>query len=105
MSKPDTTITEQIETLEREIEERRQELSGLRQSAPRLVVDDYELASAGGASVRLSELFGGHRDLIVIHNMGSACSYCTLWADGFNGIYEHARQRAGFVVVAVAFAT
>src|SRR5262249_204452 len=36
--------------------------------------------------------------LFVIHNMGAGCAYCTLWADGFNGVYEHLRNRAGFVV-------
>jgi predicted dithiol-disulfide oxidoreductase (DUF899 family) len=34
----------------------------------------------------------------VIHNMGSSCAYCTLWADGFNGIYDHIASRATFVV-------
>ena len=33
-------------------------------------VQDYELANNAGA-VRLSELFGDHEDLILIHNMGS----------------------------------
>jgi predicted dithiol-disulfide oxidoreductase (DUF899 family) len=60
-------------------------------------VKDYEFASTDG-SVRLSELFGDHEDLIVIHNMGVACSYCTLWADGYNGIHQHVVSRAGFVV-------
>jgi predicted dithiol-disulfide oxidoreductase (DUF899 family) len=60
-------------------------------------VKDYEFATFDG-SVRLSELFGDHEDLIVIHNMGAACSYCTLWADGYNGIHQHVVSRAGFVV-------
>jgi predicted dithiol-disulfide oxidoreductase (DUF899 family) len=60
-------------------------------------VKDYEFANTDG-SVRLSELFGDHEDLIVIHNMGVACSYCTLWADGYNGIHQHVVSRAGFVV-------
>ncbi|RUL66370.1 DUF899 domain-containing protein [Dyella dinghuensis] len=60
-------------------------------------VKDYEFAIASG-TVRLSELFGDHEDLIVIHNMGVACSYCTLWADGYNGIHQHVVSRAGFVV-------
>lgn len=60
-------------------------------------VKDYEFANAEG-SVRLSELFGDHEDLIVVHNMGVACSYCTLWADGYNGIHPHVVTRAGFVV-------
>ena len=39
------------------------------------------------------------RDLIVIHNMGASCPYCTLWADGFNGIYDHLADRAAFVAL------
>ncbi len=60
-------------------------------------VRDYEFTGIDGPR-RLSELFGDHEDLIVIHNMGVSCSYCTLWADGYNGIHEHVITRAGFVV-------
>ena len=38
-------------------------------------VKDYEFTTLDGPR-RLSELFGGHEDLIVVHNMGVACSYC-----------------------------
>lgn len=60
-------------------------------------VEDYALATSEG-TVRLSELFGAKHDLIAIHNMGASCRYCTLWADGFNGIYAHLADRAAFVV-------
>lgn len=60
-------------------------------------VQDYEFTNTEG-SVHLSELFGDHEDLIVVHNMGVACSYCTLWADGYNGVHQHVVSRAGFVV-------
>ena len=60
-------------------------------------VKDYELASPEGP-VRLSQLFDGHEDLILIHNMGVSCSYCTLWADGYNGLHPHVVTRAGFAV-------
>jgi predicted dithiol-disulfide oxidoreductase (DUF899 family) len=60
-------------------------------------VDDYEFATIDGP-VRLSELFGDRDDLILIHNMGSSCSYCTLWADGYNGIHRHVVARAAFAV-------
>jgi predicted dithiol-disulfide oxidoreductase (DUF899 family) len=60
-------------------------------------VRDYVFTNSDG-SVRLSDLFGEKPDLIVIHNMGSSCPYCTLWADGFNGIYDHIANRAAFVV-------
>jgi len=60
-------------------------------------VEDYTLSTARGPK-RLSQLFGSKRDLFVIHNMGSSCPYCTLWADGYNGLYPHLRTRAAFVV-------
>jgi predicted dithiol-disulfide oxidoreductase (DUF899 family) len=60
-------------------------------------VKDYEFTTVEGP-VRLSELFGDHEDLILIHNMGSSCSYCTLWADGYNGIHQHVVTRAAFAV-------
>jgi predicted dithiol-disulfide oxidoreductase (DUF899 family) len=60
-------------------------------------VEDYALHNLVGP-VRLSALFGGRPDLIVIHNMGKSCPACTMWADGFNGLYPHLADRAGFVV-------
>jgi predicted dithiol-disulfide oxidoreductase (DUF899 family) len=60
-------------------------------------VRDYDFSDTEG-SVHLSQLFGDHDDLIVIHNMGVACPNCTLWADGYNGIHQHVVTRAGFVV-------
>jgi predicted dithiol-disulfide oxidoreductase (DUF899 family) len=61
-------------------------------------VEDYALATPEGEK-RLSQLLGGKGDLIVIHNMGASCPYCTLWADGFNGVYDHLADRASFVIV------
>ena len=49
--------------------------------------------------VKLSELFGKKDELVLIHNMGSHCTYCTMWADGFNGVLPHLEDRAAFVVV------
>jgi len=61
-------------------------------------VQDYELQGRAGG-VRLSEMFGAKQDLILIHNMGSECPYCTMWADEFNGVLRHLQDRAAFVVV------
>jgi predicted dithiol-disulfide oxidoreductase (DUF899 family) len=60
-------------------------------------VADYTFATLNG-QVKLSALFGAERDLFVIHNMGRGCNSCTMWADGFNGLYPHIRDRASFVV-------
>lgn len=61
------------------------------------VPEDYAFASGAGA-VRLSELFGEHDDLVVVHNMGKGCTYCTLWADGLVGLHPHLESRTAFVV-------
>ena len=58
-------------------------------------VRNYEFSTVNG-TVRLSDLFGDREDLILIHNMGVSCSYCTLWADGYNGIHQHVITRAAF---------
>jgi predicted dithiol-disulfide oxidoreductase (DUF899 family) len=60
-------------------------------------VADYAFSTVAGPK-RLSELFGSKKELFVIHNMGSGCPYCTLWADGYNGLYEHLASRAAFVI-------
>lgn len=57
----------------------------------------YPFETREGA-VTLAALFGSKRDLFVIHNMGTHCASCTMWADGFNGLYPHIADRASFVV-------
>jgi predicted dithiol-disulfide oxidoreductase (DUF899 family) len=82
----------------------RREISGIRKkmqetqaAAEPQEASDYELLSLEGP-VRLSALFGDREELIVVHNMGTSCPYCTLWADGYNGIHHHVITRAAFVV-------
>jgi predicted dithiol-disulfide oxidoreductase (DUF899 family) len=81
----------------RQIAELRDKMRDVRAAAEPEEVVDYVFGNTNGA-VRLSELFRGKADLIIIHNMGSSCPYCTLWADGFNGIYDHLADRAAFAV-------
>lgn len=49
--------------------------------------------------VTLSESFEDKHDLIVIHNMGTICSWCTMWADGFNGVQDHLRDRTALLLL------
>src|SRR5262249_41658236 len=60
-------------------------------------IKDYALASTQGP-VSLADLFGDKDTRFVIHNMGQGCPYCTLWADGFNGVHAHLSTRAAFVL-------
>ena len=88
-----------IETLQREIYNKKKELAELRKRVPREEVADYYLNSHDSTVKTLSSLFGDHDELVLIHNMGKGCPYCTLWADGFNGVIQHLENRASFVVV------
>lgn len=63
---------------------------------PQPVADHVFRTSKG--STTLWALFEERNDLIVIHNMGSKCAYCTMWADGYSGLYPHLKRRASFVV-------
>ena len=73
------------------------EIRELQQTVEPEPVQDYVFEGWSGP-VRLSELFAGKRDLFIIHNMGTSCRYCTMWADGFNGVYDHLADRAAFVL-------
>jgi predicted dithiol-disulfide oxidoreductase (DUF899 family) len=81
-----------------ELEQAKQRLAALRRRVQPEPVQDYELRGPDG-NVKLSTLFGDKDDLILIHNMGTDCPYCTLWADGFNGVLHHLQDCAAFVVV------
>src|SRR5262249_8279671 len=87
---------EKLRQYRREIAGLRAKMRELQQSVEGEEVRDYEFVVAGGKT-RLSSLFGDQDTLFVVHNMGMSCPYCTLWADGFAGVFEHLRNRAAFV--------
>jgi predicted dithiol-disulfide oxidoreductase (DUF899 family) len=93
-----STRQKAINQLEKRLTRDQEKLTKLKRALPREPVADYPLTGPKGP-VKLSELFNGKPDLIVIHNMGTSCPYCTMWADGFNGLYPHLADRAGFVVI------
>jgi predicted dithiol-disulfide oxidoreductase (DUF899 family) len=87
----------QLSEYRRQIADLRDKMREAKRAAEPEAVPDYVFTNTDG-SVRLSGLFGDKSDLIVIHNMGASCPFCTMWADGFNGIYDHLANRAAFVV-------
>lgn len=94
-----TDVERDIKALEEEALKIKQKLVELRKTRSGEEIEDYVLTRADGSKVRISELFGDSDDLILVHNMGKKCVYCTLWADGFNGVYQHLENRAGFALV------
>lgn len=92
------TLLNEIDQLEQEILEKKKKLVQLRKSVPEQQVVNYQFVTSDKREVTLLDLFQDKDELIVIHNMGKGCSYCTMWADGFNGVYHHLIQKAAFVL-------
>ena len=95
MSYRDTVV--QLNDYRRKIAGLRNEMRALQADIAPEPVQDYRFATSKG-TVTLAELFGDKPGLFVIHNMGKGCPYCTMWADGFNGVLAHLENRAAFVV-------
>ncbi len=93
------TTYEQISALQKDIEQTQGKIQELRSRLEPEPVNDYTLKNSEGKEVLLSSLFNGGEELMVIHNMGKKCSYCTLWADGFNGFTKQINSRMPFVLV------
>jgi len=88
-----------VQALHKTYSAARTRLLAARRKAAALKVSDYLFTDHAGKKVKLSALFGKGKDLIIVHNMGTGCSYCTMWADGFNGVRQHLSDRAAFVVI------
>ncbi len=90
-------MSDQIAEIEKELAEVKERLAAARHALPREEIENFSFESPDG-SKKLSDLFGDRFELILIHNMGRSCVYCTLWADGLNGLTQHFENRAAFVV-------
>ena len=93
----DAETTARLADYQRQIADLREKMRQARAASPPEPIRDYVFAGEDGP-VLLSALFGERRDLFLVHNMGTSCGHCTMWADGFNGIYPHIVSRAAFVV-------
>jgi predicted dithiol-disulfide oxidoreductase (DUF899 family) len=95
---PAATSSE-VRAIEEQIDALKKKLSEARRRATPEIVADLALVGRDGTPTTLSALFGKRSDLLVVHNMGRRCAYCTLWADGFIGAWPHFNDRAAFVLV------
>lgn len=87
-----------VEALERQIEDLKKQLHKLRRERLRQGVSNATFLTASGTTTLL-DLFGDRDDLLLIHNMGKDCNYCTLWADGFVGFTRHLQDRTSVAMV------
>lgn len=90
-------MDDEIKAIEQKIMALKAERTELWRKRPSEPVKDYSFRTVDGP-VTLSSLFGDKSDLLVIHNMGAGCTYCTLWADGLNGLIPHLENRAALAL-------
>ena len=88
----------EISELEQQIFDLTARLNELRKLNTGSVVRNYTFATLQGETSML-DMFGDHQQLLLIHNMGQGCRYCTLWADGFNGFLKHLESVMSVVLV------
>lgn len=89
---------DKVRELEMQIYELGQQLHKLRKETTPVEVPDYPFQTLDGTT-SLGEMFAGHDKLMVIHNMGQGCRYCTVWADGINAFLPHLETAMSVVLV------
>ena len=92
-------LEKEIQQLENEVTEKQQLLTALHKKRAAEPINDYVFKDKEGNNKSLSEMFGNSNELLLIHNMGKSCAYCTLWADELNGITNHLNNRVPLVVI------
>ncbi len=93
-----TDTMDEIRELEMKIFQLTTKLHELRRTTASSPVPDYTFSTIEGEST-LSALFGDRQKLLVIHNMGQSCRFCTLWADGINGVLHHLESEIAVILV------
>ena len=89
---------DKIRELEMQIYDLGQELHRLRAAQAPREIPNYSFQTLEG-STSLLDLFGEQDKLLLIHNMGQGCRYCTLWADGINAFLPHLETAISVVLV------
>lgn len=96
MRQPDPAT--KLKELEAQLVKLNEEIEQVRAQQVPVEVENYIFQTLNG-SVSLSELFGQREQLMLIHNMGSQCRFCTLWADGINGHLPYLESVLSVVLV------
>jgi len=99
-SGPKSEIDKKIKDLFGQYMKLGETIAELYHQRPRVLMSaNHKFVQPDNTTVTLSELFGDRDELLVVHNMGKNCSYCTLWADGFTGLTDQILTRCGFAVI------
>jgi predicted dithiol-disulfide oxidoreductase (DUF899 family) len=91
-------MSAEISKLEGQIFELTKQLAELRAANSGDEVQNYSFDTLTGQTTLL-DLFGDQEKLLLIHNMGQGCRYCTLWGDGLNGFVPHLESSMALAMV------
>ena len=102
-------LRDELQRAEVALRDQRERVAALRRRLPKdtVVPDEVfsEVRNGRTVPVRLSELFDDPANPLVMmqfmfgKQQTHPCPMCTLWADGYDGIVPHLRQRVSFAVL------
>lgn len=91
-------MKEKIQALQKEIFEKQKELAALRLKEAPEEIANYSFRNTNNEELTLLELFDDKDELLLIHNMGKSCVYCTMWADALSGMNTLIQDRVKMVL-------
>lgn len=94
----DADARAEIDSLSAQIYELTTRLHALQKAHPGTGIPNYSFETQHGPTTLL-DLFGDQDTLMLIHNMGQGCRWCTVWGDGFNGFLPHLESAMSVVLV------
>lgn len=92
-------MNDEIKQLEEEYMALAMKLSEARKNAEPIPLEGEFTFDSPDGPKSLLDLFGESEELLIIHNMGRGCDYCTLWGDTLASLYKHLTQRAPVVMI------
>ncbi len=102
-------VRDELQRAEMALRDQRERVAALRRELPldTVVADETfeEIRDGARVPVRLGELFDDPaKPLVLMHFMygkklEKPCPMCTMWADGYDGVVPHLRQRVNFAVL------
>ena len=93
-----TIIENQIEVLKKDIAAKQTEIENLRKELPLEEIKNYLFKDVEGKERSLLSFFEDKEELLLIHNMGKSCVYCTMWADVLSGMNHIVKDRVNIVL-------
>lgn len=91
-------MNKRIEELQKEIFEKQKEINKLKLEQAPEKINNYTFQDRKGNNINLLDIFEEKDELLIIHNMGKSCVYCTMWADVISGMHHIIADRVKIIL-------